>query len=202
MILRRFVAPVLAATLVAVACKKPPPPPPAPTGPTEEEIAQRRADSLAALQAAEQARQDSIRRAQAEAEAARRRAVAEARTTLEQMVFFDFDKSDIRPDAADVLRRKADILRASPQVQVRIEGYADERGSTEYNLALGERRAEAVRDFLTGFGLPASRFAVFSYGEERPLVDEHNEDAWARNRRDQFVITAGADAINPPNSGM
>jgi len=200
MIVRRFIAPVLAATLFVVACKKEPPPPPAPTGPTAEELAQRRADSIARVRA-QQAREDSIARARAAAEAARERAVAEAKNTLQQMVFFDFDKSDIRPDAAEILRRKVAVLRASPQVQVRIEGYADERGSTEYNLALGERRAEAVRDFMTGFGLPASRFSVFSYGEERPLDTAHNEDAWAKNRRAQFVITAGDNAINPPSSG-
>ncbi len=199
MIVRRFVVPVLAATLLVVACKKAPPPPPAPTGPTAEEIAQRRADSIARVR--EQERAAAEARAKAEAAAARQRAVAEAKTTLQAMVFFDYDKSDIRPDAAQLLRSKVAVLRASPQVQIRIEGYADERGSTEYNLALGERRAEAVRDFMTGFGLSASRFSVFSYGEERPLVDEHNEAAWAKNRRAQFVITAGSDAINPPNTG-
>ncbi len=193
---RRFIVPVLAATVLVVACgKKEVPPPPAPAGPTAEELAQRRADSIAAAQRARQAAEEQAR---AEAAAAHAKAVAAAKATLEQMVFFDFDKSDIRDDAAATLRRKVDILRASPEVKLRIEGYADERGSTEYNLALGERRAEAVRDFLTGYGLDASRFTTFSYGEERPLDPAHNEDAWAKNRRDQFVITAGADAINPP----
>jgi peptidoglycan-associated lipoprotein len=203
MIVRRFIAPVLAATVLVVACSKTPPPPPAPQGPTAEELAQMRADSIARVRAAEQARADSIARARAAAEAAaaRERAVAEAKATLAEMVHFDFDKSDIRPDDQEILRAKAAVLRASPQVQIRIEGYADERGSTEYNLALGERRAEAVRDFLTGFGLPAARFTVFSYGEERPIDPAHNEDAWAKNRRAQFVITAGADAINPPSMG-
>jgi len=195
MILRRFVAPVLAATLVVAACHKAPPPPPAPTGPSAEELAQRRADSIAAAR-----RADSIaaaRRAADEA-AAHERAVATARQTLMEMVHFDYDQSDIRPDAAEVLRRKVDVLRASPQVQLRVTGHADERGSTEYNLALGNRRAESVRQFLTGFGLDASRFSIISLGEEQPLVNEHNEDAWAQNRRAEFQITAGANAINPP----
>ena len=195
MILRRFVAPILAATLVVAACKKAPPPPPAPTGPNPDSLAAvRRADSIAAAR-----RADSIAAAQRTAQAAaRERAVAAARATLEEMVHFDYDKSDIRSDAAETLRRKVDVLRASPQVQLRIAGHADERGSTEYNLALGQRRAESVRQFLSGFGLDASRFAITSFGEERPLVNQSNESAWAQNRRAEFQITAGANAINPP----
>ncbi len=196
MIVRRFAVPVLAATLLVAACKKQPPPPPAPTGPTAEELAQRRADSIAAAR-----RADSIAAARraAAAKALHERAVAAARSTLEEMVHFDFDKSDIRPDAEAILRKKVDVLRASPQVQIQIQGYADERGSEEYNLALGNRRAESVRQFLVGFGLSESRFTIISYGEEKPLDPGHSEDAWAMNRRAQFVITAGADAINPPN---
>jgi peptidoglycan-associated lipoprotein len=197
MIVRRFVVPVLAAILVAGACGgDPPPPPPPPPGPDM--------DSLRAYQ-------DSVRRAQeaAQAEAARlaaeraaeaerQRRIAAARTTLEEMVFFDYDDSSIRPDAEAVLRRKVEILRASPQVRIRVEGHCDERGSTEYNLALGNRRAEAIRQFLTGFGLSADRFEIVSFGEDRPLAQGSNEQAWSRNRRGAFVITAGASAINPP----
>jgi len=195
MILRRFVAPVLAATVLVGACKKAPPPPVAPTGPSEAELAQRRADSIAAARSAadEAARQ----RAEAEARAARERAVAAARTTLEQMVFFDYDKSDIRADAMAILRTKVEILRASPQVQMQIQGHADDRGSTEYNLALGNRRAEAVRQYMVGFGIAEGRFSIISYGEERPMEMGSSETAWSRNRRGQFVITAGANAINP-----
>jgi peptidoglycan-associated lipoprotein len=154
--------------------------------------------------------QDSVRRAQeaAQAEAARlaaeraaeaerQRLMAAARTTLEEMVFFDYDDSSIRPDAEAVLRRKAEILRASPQVRIRIEGHCDERGSTEYNLALGNRRAESIRQFLAGFGISADRFEIVSFGEDRPLAQGANEQAWSRNRRGAFVITAGANAINP-----
>jgi peptidoglycan-associated lipoprotein len=197
MILRRFVIPVLAATLVVGACKKEAPPPVAPpSGPSEAELAQRRADSIAAARAAAEAAERARREAEA---AARARAVAAARAIIEEMVFFDYDKSDIRDDAAASLRGKVEILRASPQVQLRIEGHADERGSTEYNIALGNRRAESVRQFFAGFGLAESRFSIISYGEERPLETGTNESAWARNRRAQFQITAGADAINPPN---
>ena len=138
------------------------------------------------------------RSAERAAEAERQRAIAAARVTLEEMVFFDYDMVEIRDDAAPVLREKVNILRASPQVRLRIEGYCDERGSTAYNLALGNRRAEAIRQFLTGFGLSESRFEIVSVGEGRPLVQGSNEDAWARNRRVEFVITAGANAINLP----
>ena len=196
MILRRFVAPVMAATLLVAACKKEPPAPVVPAGPSEEEIARRRADSIAAARAAAEAAA-ARERAAAEAAAARERAVTAARATLEEMVFFDYDKSDIRDEAAAVLRAKVEILRASPQVQMQIQGHADERGSTEYNLALGNRRAEAIRQFMVGFGIAESRFSIISYGEERPLESASNESAWSRNRRGQFVITAGANAINP-----
>ena len=197
MSLRRFIFPIHA-VLVVGACSSDPPEPPAPAGPSEEELAQRRADSIAAARA-EAERRAAEERAAREAEEARRRAVADARETLEAMVFFDYDRSEIRDAAAAVLRRKVEVLRSSPQVQLRIEGHADERGSTEYNLALGNRRAEAVRQFLTGFGLPESRFTIVSYGEEQPLVNQSNERAWSQNRRAEFELTAGANAINPPD---
>ncbi len=196
MSLRRFALPILAAIVVG-ACSSDPPPPPAPTGPSEEELAQRRADSIAAARAAAERAAEEAR--QREAEEARRRAVADARETLEAMVFFDYDESEITAAAQQVLRDKVEVLRASPQVQIRIEGHADERGSTEYNLALGNRRAQAVQDFLTGFGIPATRFTTVSYGEEQPLVNASNESAWSQNRRAEFEITAGANAINPPS---
>ena len=155
-------------------------------------------DSVAAAEAA--AREAAAAAAaEAAAEAARQRAIAAARTTLGDMVFFDYDEADIRDDAATGLRAKVGILRASPQVQLRIEGHADERGSTEYNIALGNRRAESIRQFLTGFGLSENRFEIVSFGEGRPLAQGSNDAAWARNRRGQFVITAGAYAINPAN---
>ncbi len=196
---RRFVIPALAATLMLAACKKDPPPPPTPTGPTADELAERaRLDSIAQAEAARRAA-DAAAETERRAAEQRQAAMREARATLEEMVFFDYDESELRSDAQSTLRRKAEILRASPAVRIRIEGHADERGSTEYNLALGNARAEAVRQFFTSFGLDASRFAITSYGEERPLAQGSNESSWARNRRAEFVITAGADQIN---SGM
>ena len=199
MIVRRFMLSVLVATFVVGSCGGDPPPPPPPAPPAvDQDSLQRYRDSVAAAEAAAREAAAEAARARAEA-AARERAVASARETLEAMVFFDYDMSDVRDDAAAVLRRKVDVLRASPQVRLRVEGHADERGSTEYNLALGNRRAESVRQFLTGFGLSENRFEIISFGEGRPLQTGSNEAAWARNRRGQFVITAGANAINPPN---
>jgi peptidoglycan-associated lipoprotein len=196
MIHRRLVGPALAAALILAACGGDPPPPPQPVGPTAEELEQIRQDSIrAAEEAARLAREaaEAAERERAAAEAAMR----EARATLEEMVFFDYDESTLRSDAEAVLRRKADILRASPAVRIRIEGHADERGSTEYNIALGNARAEAVRQFFVSFGIDAGRFDMVSYGEERPLAMGSNESSWARNRRAEFVLTAGADQINP-----
>ena len=198
MIVRRFVLSVFAATLLVGACGgDPPPPPPPPPGPDQDSL-QAYNDSVAAAAAARRAEAERLA-AERAAEAARQRAIREARTTLEEMVFFDYDVSDIRDDAAARLRAKVAVLRASPQVQLRIEGHADDRGSTEYNIALGNRRAEALRQFLTGFGLGENRFEIVSFGEGRPLQQGSTEAAWARNRRGQFVITAGANAINPAN---
>jgi peptidoglycan-associated lipoprotein len=197
MIVRRFFVTVFAATLLVGACGGDPPPPPPPPGPDQDSL-QRYNDSVAAAEAERRrlAEEEAARRA---AEAERQRRIREARATLEEMVFFEYDQSALTPQAESALRQKVEILRASPQVQLRIEGHADERGSTEYNLALGNRRAESVRQFLTGFGLGQNRFEIVSFGEGRPLQQGSNEAAWARNRRAQFVITAGADAINPPN---
>lgn len=195
MIHRRLVVPALAASLMLAACSKDPPPPPAPTGPTAAELEQMRQDSIAAAEAARRAAEAEAERMRREAEAAEA-AMRQARSTLEEMVFFDYDESSLRGDAESVLRRKAEILRASPAVRIRIEGHADERGSTEYNIALGQARAEAVRQFFISFGLDASRFDMTSYGEERPLAQGSSESSWARNRRGEFVITAGADQIN------
>ena len=204
MVVHRFVVvPVVAVILLVGGCCVIDPPSPMlpaallpPPGPDVDSL-QAHQDSV--RQAEEAARAEAARlAAERAAEAERQRAIAAARATLEEMVFFDYDMVEIRDDAATVLREKVNILRASPQVRLRIEGYCDERGSTAYNLALGNRRAEAIRQFLTGFGLSESRFEIVSLGEGRPLVQGSNEDAWARNRRVEFVITAGANAINPP----
>lgn len=196
---RSLVVTAMAAVLLMSACRKQEPPPPAPTGPTAEELAeQRRLDSIRAAEEAEQARLAAEREA-AEREAARLRAIEEAREALTQRIHFDYDMAEIRPDAERVLRGKIDVLRANPDLELRIEGHCDERGSNEYNDALGNRRAQAVVDFFTASGIPADRFGIVSFGEDRPLVNQSNESAWAQNRRAEFIITAGeVDAVRTP----
>ncbi len=105
-------------------------------------------------------------------------------------VFFDFDKSNIREDQRAALAEAAAWLKAGGRRAVTIEGHADERGTSEYNLALGERRAKAVKDYLVAAGLAADRMTIVSYGEERPFVLGHDESAWKWNRRGHFVVTA------------
>lgn len=104
-------------------------------------------------------------------------------------VYFDFDKSDLREDTLSTLERHVMVLKANPKVRVLIEGHCDERGTEEYNIALGERRAERVRAFLVGSGIDASRLRTISYGEMRPKDPGHNEEAWALNRRAHFVLS-------------
>jgi peptidoglycan-associated lipoprotein len=98
-------------------------------------------------------------------------------------VFFAFDRSDISPEAREILARQADWLRRYPNVNVTIEGHCDERGTREYNLALGERRAQAVKNVLVALGISASRISTISYGKERPAVVGSSEEAYAQNRR-------------------
>src|SRR3989442_2734664 len=104
-------------------------------------------------------------------------------------VFFDLDRSDIRDDGKSVLQRDADWLKKWPTTQVTVEGHADSRGSSEYNLGLGSRRAAAVKDYLSSLGVPASRVTVVSKGKEQPFCNEENESCWQQNRRGHFVIT-------------
>ena len=102
--------------------------------------------------------------------------------------FYDFNKADIREDARQALTRTAEFLRSYPQVKVTIEGHCDERGSTEYNLGLGERRAQAAKNYLISLGIGAGRLETVSWGKERPFCTEHTEDCWQQNRRAHFVM--------------
>ena len=105
-------------------------------------------------------------------------------------VYFDFDKYDVRPDAARILDANATWLKANPGNLVLIEGHCDERGTAEYNLALGERRAKSTMNYLVGQGVAASRITVISYGKERPLCTEKTEACWAMNRRAHHLVKA------------
>jgi peptidoglycan-associated lipoprotein len=102
--------------------------------------------------------------------------------------FFDFDKSNIRPDARDALSRDAEFLRSHSEINVTIEGHCDERGSIEYNLGLGQRRADAAKEFLVSLGVGAERMKTMSWGKEHPFCTEHNETCWQENRRAHFVM--------------
>jgi len=104
------------------------------------------------------------------------------------VIFFDFDKSDIRPDARPVLAKMAAYIKTHPELDIVIEGNCDERGTEEYNMALGERRALSTRRYLIALGVASGRMATVSYGEERPIDPGHNETAWAKNRNCQFKI--------------
>ena len=131
-------------------------------------------------------------------------AAAAARTTaavlgeLATMVHFDFDRWEIRPEDRGTLDRKAAILGTNGGLRIRIAGHADERGSDEYNLALGNRRAGAVKTYLANKGIDGSRVEVVSYGEERPVASGHDEDSWFQNRRAEFEATAGATNLRLP----
>jgi len=123
---------------------------------------------------------------QAEAQQA---VTASAAETAFENIYFDFDKSDLSPDARDVLSKNANILlKDKPNVKIQIAGNCDERGSAEYNLALGERRAKSAQQYLITLGVAPDRLSVISYGKEKPAVEGNDEAAWAKNRRDEFTI--------------
>jgi len=103
-------------------------------------------------------------------------------------IHFDFDKYDIRPEDTEILKENAALLMKYPKVKIQVEGHCDERGTNEYNLALGERRANAAKKYLLSLGISADRISSISYGEEKPMDVEHNEEAWDKNRRGHFVI--------------
>ena len=105
-----------------------------------------------------------------------------------ESIYFDFDKSFIKLDYRPVLHEKAAFLKDYPEMNARIEGNCDERGTNEYNLALGERRANSAKNFLVSLGIAADRIEIISYGEERPRSLGHNEDSWSQNRRNDFVL--------------
>jgi len=185
------------------ACGKNPPP--------QTVAPQPNADSLAAAERAraDSAAADSARRAQEEAERiARQRAadsaaaaagsVGEVRNMLTSMIHFDYDKAAIRPDDQSALDQKVAILTTNGAVRVRISGHCDERGSDEYNLALGNRRATAAKQYFVSHGIDGSRIETASYGEERPIAPGHDEASWAQNRRDEFEIVSGGDNLRKP----
>ena len=162
-----------------------------PTPTCDAACLQRRADSIAAANA------ERDRLAREAADRARADAVTRATATLTATIYFDYDAADIRGDAKAALDAKLPILRANSGVQIRISGHADERGSDQYNDALGQQRAAAAKRYLTDNGIDAARIAIVSYGEQRPATTGADESAWSRNRRAEFEITAGQIAAPP-----
>jgi peptidoglycan-associated lipoprotein len=197
----------VAALVLAAACSHNPQPAavaPQPAQPDSAALAaqaQARADSVAAAKA----HADSLAAAAARADSMRAEVMRETvdsaknamgtgldaadAATMAERVHFDYNKSDLHPADESLLQQKLAILQAHPQVVVQIAGNCDERGSEEYNLALGERRAASAKRWLTAHGIAAERISIISYGKERPLDPGHTEDAWAQNRRDDFVVT-------------
>jgi peptidoglycan-associated lipoprotein len=160
---------------------------------------QRVRDSIDAANRAAQDEAERVRRQrEADSLAALGRSSEEVRTTLASMIHFDLDKSSVRTEDAGVLDQKVAILQANPDLRIRIGGHCDERGSDEYNLALGNRRAQAAKQYLVSHGIDASRIETQSWGEEKPLVDGHDESAWSQNRRAEFEPISGGDNLRRP----
>lgn len=194
----------IAAALLSAACSRPQP---VASGPTPQQLAEEaRRDSLEQLARADSAaRADSLaRRSRADVvnEQVQTGMVTDETTssglapadsvTIYQLIHFDFDSDRIRPEYEQLLEAKLGVLRANPLLEVRIGGHADDRGSDEYNLVLGLRRASSVHRWLVNHGIAEGRLTVMSFGEEQPLDARPVEEAWGRNRRAQFVITRPA----------
>jgi peptidoglycan-associated lipoprotein len=191
---------VIASSFVGLAgCRKKPEPAPAPV-PVADNSAQQRADSIAAAQR----RADSLAAAQAAQAAAARDAAARAQTSqadlsniLAARVYFDYDRDALRDDAIATLDQKAAVLMANSGVTVTITGHTDERGSEEYNLALGQRRAAQVKRYLVGKGIDAGRLSTQSMGESQPAVQGSDEAAYQQNRRAEFDSRNAGSLVRP-----
>ena len=168
---KRLVLVMIALALVAAGCGG---------GQQQAELEESGAGTAMTTESDEDAESDADRAAR---EALESRDVAEYDF---QTIYFDFDKYNLRSDAREALDQNAEILRANPDLMIVIEGHCDERGTDEYNLALGERRAQAARDYLVRLGIDETRVTIISYGEERPVSLGHDEASWRLNRRGEF----------------
>ncbi len=160
------------------------------------ERARREAEARAAAEreAAERARREAEERARREAAAA----LEAARAAFATAIYFDYDKSDLKAEARATLDAKLPLLRANAAVRIRIAGHTDERGSDEYNIALGQRRAAAAKNYLVANGIAADRIDVVSFGEDRPKAMGSDEAAFSQNRRDEFEIIVGGETLRLP----
>ena len=194
----------LAVAAVAACGGGPKPEPPGPVTANTDSIAEAQrleAERQAREAAAAKEREEADRRRQqqiADSLAALGKSTEAVRALLATMIHFDYDKAIIRGGDAAVLDQKVAILQANPALRIRISGHCDERGSDEYNLALGNRRATAAKQYVVSHGIDGSRIETVSYGEERPLAQGHDEEAWAQNRRDEFEILSGGESLKQP----
>jgi len=181
-------------TMIAVGCAKkqaaaPPPPPPVPAAAP----AATPASTPAPTRTATNSTPPASTPAPHYPNAATRARIDELLARIED-AYFDYDKASLRPDALQALQKDSnelrDILKDYPDYKLTIEGHCDERGSAEYNLALGNKRAEAAKDYLVQVGIPAAQFNVVSYGKEHPVCQDHDENCWQRNRRIHIVAMA------------
>jgi peptidoglycan-associated lipoprotein len=179
----RYIIAVLSilATIALYGCPKSADVSSAPEGQKVEQAPAKPAED-AAMKAA-----DEKRRAAEEKAAQERSAAASAGL---KPIYFDFDRSVIRDDAKAVMKANADYLKANPKVKIRIEGSCDERGTIEYNQALGQRRAASAKKYLQDLGISVKRITLLSYGKEKPVCTEATEDCWQKNRRDELIVVS------------
>jgi peptidoglycan-associated lipoprotein len=199
---RLFIATVLGGAALSACPRRPEPPPVTPTPAVNQDSIDAAERARREAEAREAARRDSIARADAAREDSIRRAregMESTRAALTAPIYFDYDSDAIGDAARSALDQKLAILQANSGVRLRIAGHADERGSDEYNLALGQRRAASAKRYLTQRGIADSRIEIISYGEERPATSGGDESAFAQNRRDEFEITAGGDNLMSPS---
>ena len=197
-----LIAVAATATLAAGACKKKPVTAPTPVVDQDSINAENaRRDSIAR---ADQMRRDSLAREQSRADSIARdrqrndQTMADARTTITNPVYFEFDRADLTSDDIAKLDAKIPLLNANSGIRLRVSGHTDSRGSDEYNMALGQRRAAAAKRYLTQHGIPATRVETVSFGEEHPAATGTDEASMAQNRRSEFEIIAGGDTITLP----
>lgn len=157
-----------------------PKPSPSPSRASSEDL------PLGALGGQQQSSLEALRRGES---------AATSRENPLKEIFFAFDQYDLDTEDRSVLRANADWLKKNPSVRIEVEGHSDERGTNEYNLALGAKRAQAAKDYLISLGVSADRIATASYGEEIPACRSQGEDCWQKNRRDRFVMTAKGPAF-------
>jgi peptidoglycan-associated lipoprotein len=189
----RLIPAALFTVTVLGACRRNEPPPPEPVVMDTMPMPAVNADSIARAEEEKRLREEEEKRRRMEAEAAAK--AEEMRNTLVEVIYFEFDSDALTDASRATLDSKLAILNDHQPVRLRIAGHADERGSDEYNLALGQRRAAAAKRYLTQQGISEDRVEVISFGEERPAAEGSTEEAWAQNRRAEFEILAGGDQL-------